>query len=115
MRNSFDFFPGPFRALILAISSSSAVCCVLRLSFSKIFGLGKRVLIFLDAYYAAFRIPDLLYFTIMSALSTAFIPLYTVKLVMKMNLLFASQVLNGIFWFSRSRGASYLRASLVPL
>ena len=71
MRNSFDFFPGPFRALILAISSIlSRLLGVLRdYLFSKIFGIGEAGGLFsLDAYYAAFRIPDLLYtLLIMSA------------------------------------------------
>jgi putative peptidoglycan lipid II flippase len=62
--------------------------------FAQIFGLG------LDAYYLAFRIPDLLYtLLILGALSSAFIPLYT-----RLNVKdpregdrFASQVLNAVF------------------
>ena len=83
-------------ALILAISSVlSRLLGVFRdYLFAKIFGIG------LDSYYAAFRIPDLLYtLLIMGALSTAFIPLYTkVRARGEQEAsLFASQILNGIF------------------
>ncbi len=103
MRNSLISSQVRFGALILAISSIlSRLLGVLRdYLFSKIFGIGEAGGLFsLDAYYAAFRIPDLLYtLLIMSALSTAFIPLYT-KIKARdedESSLFASQVLNGIF------------------
>ena len=67
--------------MLLAVSSVlSRVLGVLRdYVFSKIFGIGDQGGIFaLDAYYLAFRIPDLLYtLLILGALSSAFIPLYT--------------------------------------
>ncbi|MEK9160351.1 MAG: murein biosynthesis integral membrane protein MurJ [Patescibacteria group bacterium] len=70
-----------FGALLLAVSSVlSRVLGVLRdYVFSKIFGIGEEGGIFaLDAYYLAFRIPDLLYtLLILGALSAGFIPLYT--------------------------------------
>lgn len=70
-----------FGALLLAVSSVlSRVLGVLRDAvFAKIFGIGDEGGIFaLDAYYLAFRIPDLLYtLLILGALSSAFIPLYT--------------------------------------
>ncbi len=89
-------------AMLLAFSSIlSRVMGVLRdYLFAKIFGIGAQGGIFaLDAYYTAFRIPDFLYtLLIMSALSTAFIPLYT-RLKKKSEQeasLFASDVLNGV-------------------
>lgn len=70
-----------FGAMLLAVSSVlSRVLGVLRdYVFSKIFGIGEAGGIFaLDAYYLAFRIPDLLYtLLILGALSAGFIPLYT--------------------------------------
>lgn len=69
-----------FGALLLAVSSVlSRMLGVLRdYVFAKIFGIGDYGGIFaLDAYYLAFRIPDLLYtLLILGALSSAFIPLY---------------------------------------
>lgn len=66
---------------MLAVSSvASRGLGVLRdFVFSKIFGIGDAGGIYtLDAYYLAFRIPDLLYtLLIVGALSAAFIPLYT--------------------------------------
>lgn len=89
-------------ALLLAASSIlSRVMGVFRdYLFAKIFGIGAGSGIFaLDAYYTAFRIPDFLYtLLIMSALSTAFIPLYT-RLKKKNEeeaSVFASDILNGI-------------------
>lgn len=67
--------------MLLAVSSVlSRVLGVLRdYVFSKIFGIGDQGGIFaLDAYYLAFRIPDLLYtLLILGALSSGFIPIYT--------------------------------------
>ena len=52
----------------------------------------------------------------MSALSTAFIPLYTkIKARDEDESSICKPSLKWYFGFSRSRGASYLRASLVPL
>ncbi len=62
--------------------------------FSKIFGAGAD----LDAYFAAFRIPDLLYtLLIFGAMSAAFIPIYTrmMKKGEKADV-FASRVMNGL-------------------
>lgn len=66
--------------LLLAGSSllSRLLGVVREYVFAKIFGVGEGGGIFaIDAYFAAFRLPDLLYtFLITGALSTAFIPIY---------------------------------------
>jgi putative peptidoglycan lipid II flippase len=70
-----------FGGVILATSSLlSRLLGILRdVVFAKFFGVGVGEGIFaLDAYYAAFRIPDLIYtLLIMGAMSAAFIPIYT--------------------------------------
>src|SRR3989344_5814491 len=63
--------------------------------FSKVFGAGGE----LDAYFAAFRIPDLLYtLLIFGAMSAAFIPIYTrlLRRDREEASLFASRILNGL-------------------
>lgn len=64
--------------------------------FARIFGAGPE----LDAYFAAFRIPDFLYMLlIFGAMSAAFIPIYTSLLKKEGEdaaSLFASRVLNGL-------------------
>lgn len=89
-------------AFLLAVSSvlSRLLGVVRDYLFSKIFGIGEQGGIYaLDAYFAAFRIPDFLYMLlIMGALSTAFIPLYS-RLKTRSEAQashFTSQVLNGI-------------------
>jgi len=102
MKLSFGSAAG-FGALLLATSSVlSRVLGILRdYVFSKIFGIGGDGGIFtLDAYYLAFRIPDLLYtLLILGALSSAFIPLYT-RLKKKNEAeanLFVNDVLSNVF------------------
>lgn len=112
-----------FGALLLAVSSVlSRVLGVLRdYVFSKIFGIGDQGGIFaLDAYYLAFRIPDLLYtLLILGALSSGFIPLYA--RLKKQNVeeanLFASHALTGVFLLLLVLGAvlALLAPWLVPL
>lgn len=91
-----------FGGLLLAVSSLlSRFLGVLRdFVFAKIFGVGAEGGIFaLDAYFAAFRVPDLLYtLLIAGAMSAAFIPIYT-RLMKKGDReasLFASRILNGL-------------------
>ncbi len=64
--------------------------------FARIFGAGSE----LDAYFAAFRIPDFLYMLlIFGAMSAAFIPIYTSLLKREGESeasLFASRILNGL-------------------
>ncbi len=92
-----------FGALLLAISSvASRGLGVLRdYVFAKIFGIGDAGGIYaLDAYYLAFRIPDLLYtLLIVGALSAAFIPLYTrlKKEKPQEANVFVNQTLSGVF------------------
>ncbi|MBU0981756.1 murein biosynthesis integral membrane protein MurJ [Patescibacteria group bacterium] len=93
-----------FGALLLASSSLiSRVLGVFRDSvFSRIFGIGDKGGIFaLDAYFAAFRIPDFLYtILIFGAMSAAFIPLYTEILNDNESQAskFASQILNTLLF-----------------
>ncbi len=79
MRKTF-FSTLAWGTLLLASSSllSRMLGLLREVIFSKTFGVGELGGIHsLDAYFAAFRIPDLLYtFLITGALSTAFIPLY---------------------------------------
>ncbi len=91
-----------FGGLLLATSSLlSRFLGVLRdFVFSKIFGVGADGGAFaLDAYFAAFRVPDFLYtLLIAGAMSAAFIPIYT-RLMKKGDnaaSLFASRILNGL-------------------
>lgn len=112
-----------FGALLLAVSSVlSRLLGVLRdYVFSKIFGIGEQGGIFaLDAYYLAFRIPDLLYtLLILGALSSGFIPLYArlkKENVQEANL-FASHALTGVFLLLLVLGGvlALLAPWLVPL
>ena len=112
-----------FGGLLLAISSLlSRFLGLLRdFVFSKIFGVGSEGGAFaLDAYFAAFKIPDLLYtLLIAGAMSAAFIPIYT-QLMKKgddQSSLFASRILNGLLLllFSVSILAWIFAPQLVPL
>jgi putative peptidoglycan lipid II flippase len=90
-------------ALLLALSSilSRFLGVARDYVFSKQFGTGQdeNLSFALDAYFAAFRLPDLLYtMLILGAMSAAFIPIYT-RLKSKSQReasRFASHVLNGL-------------------
>lgn len=89
--------------------------------FAKIFGLGEAGGDFvLDAYYAAFRIPDFLYtLLIFGALSAAFVPIYT-RLKQKNQVEasdFASHVLNFLIFvlLLASVSAWFLAPQLIQL
>jgi putative peptidoglycan lipid II flippase len=91
-------------ALLLALSSvASRGLGILRdFVFAKVFGIGTEGGVFaLDAYYMAFRIPDLIYsLLILGALSAAFIPLF-VRLKTQGEaraLEFANRVLSAVFF-----------------
>ncbi|MEK7145885.1 MAG: murein biosynthesis integral membrane protein MurJ [Patescibacteria group bacterium] len=68
-------------ALLLVLSSlgSKALGVVRDVMFARSFGVGEAEGLYsLDAYFAAFRIPDFIYsLLIFGALSAAFVPLYT--------------------------------------
>lgn len=70
-----------FGAILLAVSAMlSRVLGVVRdMTIAYVFGAGESQGIFaLDAYFAAFRVPDLIYtFLVAGAMSAAFVPLYT--------------------------------------
>ena len=107
-------------AVLLASSSmGSKFLGVLRdYIFAKVFGAGAE----LDAYFAAFRVPDFLYMLlIFGAMSAAFIPIYTSLLHKEQGdeqaSVFASQVLNGLLLLLiLASGLAFLFApQLVPL
>lgn len=91
-----------FGGLLLAASSlTSRFLGLLRdFVFAKIFGVGGEGGAFaLDAYFAAFRLPDLVYtLLIAGAMSAAFIPIYSrlQKTDSEAASLFASRILNGL-------------------
>lgn len=104
-------------ALLLVISSlgSKALGVLRDVLFARFFGVGdSEGLYSLDAYFAAFRIPDFIYtLLIFGALSASFVPIYTQFLKKKEKKQadeFASQILNvlllfllivlGILWLS---------------
>ncbi len=79
MKNKFGSLG--FGAGLLAVSSIlSRILGLLRdMTIAYIFGTGEREGLYaLDAYFAAFRIPDLIYtFLVAGAMSAAFVPIYT--------------------------------------